>query len=74
MRGEAENSFLGTCDANDILTLLRTWQLGDISRIRIVSPSLQGDLAGVLGSITAKGLVMPSKEDLFFPVGFYLSF
>ncbi len=57
-----------TWDANDMLTLLRTWQLGDVSRVSAVGASLQGNLAGVLGSVTAKGLVMPCKTDLYFPV------
>ncbi len=51
-----------------MLTLLKTWQLGDISRVKAVGPSLQGDLTGVLSSITAKGLIMPCKTDLYFPV------
>ena len=52
-----------------MLTLLRTWQMGDISKIKTVSQSLQGDLAGVLKTVTAKALVMPCKTDLYFPVG-----
>ncbi len=67
MRGQGENHFLDW-DANDALTLLRTWQLGDISRVSTVGPSLQGNLVGVLESITAKALVMPCKTDLWFAV------
>lgn len=55
-----------------MLTLLRTWQLGDVSRVQAVGPSLQGDLAGVLSSITAKGLIMPCKTDLYFPVSGFI--
>lgn len=55
-------------DANDMLTLLRTWQMGDVSKASAVAPSLQGDLASVLKTIKAKGLIMPSKTDLYFPV------
>lgn len=68
LRAEWEAGFLKNWDANDMLTLLRTWQLGDVSRVKSVGQSLQGDLAGVLSSITAKGLIMPSKTDLYFPV------
>ena len=69
-----------TWDANDLLTLLHTWQMGDISRIdgnAIVDTSLaspnakassSGNLVGVLGSINAKALIMPCKTDLYFPV------
>ena len=55
-------------DANDMLTMLRTWQMGDVSKVKNVAPGLQGDLAGVLKTIKAKGLIMPSKTDLYFPV------
>ncbi|THH02294.1 hypothetical protein EW026_g569 [Hermanssonia centrifuga] len=65
LRAEGENMFL-TWDANDMLTLLRTWQLGDISRVSTTGTSLQGDLVGVLGNITAKALIMPCKTDLWF--------
>ena len=72
LRAEWEGGML-EFDGNDILTLLNTWYHGDVSRVRAVAPSLQGDLAGVLGSIRAKGLVMPSKTDLYFPVGVFCS-
>ena len=61
-------------DANDMLMLLRTWQMGDVSKVKGVAPNLQGDLAGVLSTVSAKGLIMPCKTDLYFPVcgvGFY---
>ncbi|KAI0084891.1 alpha beta hydrolase fold protein [Irpex rosettiformis] len=67
LRSEWETGYLTYWDANDMLTLLKTWQLGDISRVKAVGPSLQGDLVGVLSSITAKGLIMPCKTDLYFP-------
>ena len=69
LRDDWEGGFL-EWDANDLLTLLKTWQLGDVSRVRVIAPSLQGDLAGVLSSVKAKGLVMPCKTDLYFPVRF----
>lgn len=50
-----------------MLTLLRTWQMGDVSKVQNVPPSLQGNLAGVLSTIAARGLIMPCKTDLYFP-------
>ena len=64
LREEWEGGFLVGWDANDLLTLLNTWQTGDVSLIRD-----GGDLEKCLGSIKAKGLIMPSKTDLYFPVG-----
>ena len=46
-----------------MLALLNTWQNGDISLVRD-----EGDLEKALKSIQAKGLIMPSKTDLYFPV------
>ncbi|KAG2342919.1 homoserine acetyltransferase, partial [Suillus weaverae] len=48
-------------DANDMIALLNTWQKGDISIIRD-----GGDYEKALKSIKAKGLIMPSKTDLYF--------
>lgn len=48
-----------------MLALLNTWQTGDISLVRD-----NGDLEKALKSIKAKGLIMPSKTDLYFPVRF----
>ena len=50
-------------DANDMIRLLETWQSGDISKIQD-----GGDYEKALKSIKAKGLIMPSKTDLYFPV------
>ena len=68
LRGDWEGGFLDGWDANDLLTLVNTWYLGDVSRVRAVTPSLQGDLAGALGTIKTRGLIMPSKTDLYFTV------
>lgn len=46
-----------------MLTLLRTWQTGDVSLVRD-----GGDYEKCLKAIKARGLVMPSKTDLYFPV------
>ncbi|KAF9558701.1 alpha beta hydrolase fold protein [Agrocybe pediades] len=62
LREDWEASFLGSWDANDLLTLLNTWYTGDVSLIRD-----GGDLDKCLKQIKAKGLIMPSKTDLYFP-------
>lgn len=62
MRGNWEARFL-KWDANDLVTLFETWTKADISLIRD-----DGDLEKTLKSITAKGLIMPCKTDLYFPV------
>jgi len=64
LREEWEASFLTAWDANDMLTLLQTWQQGDVSTIRH-----SGDLGKCLSSVKPKGLIMPSKTDLYFTVG-----
>lgn len=46
-----------------MVALLTTWQRGDISIVRD-----GGDYEKALKSIKAKGLIMPSKTDLYFPV------
>ena len=50
-------------DANDILTMVHTWQNGDISD----NPMYQGDFVKALGAIKAKAVVMPSRTDQYFP-------
>jgi len=62
IRERWENRFLSNWDANDLITLLHTWQTGDISQIRD-----GGNLQACLSKIKAKGLIMPSKTDLYFP-------
>ncbi len=51
-------------DANNLLTMLWTWQNGDISANDIY----KGDLKAALGAIKAKTYVMPGQTDLYFPV------
>lgn len=63
IRGNWEARFLDSWDANDMITLINTWQQGDVSLVRH-----GGDLEKCLSEITAKGLIMPSKTDLYFPV------
>jgi homoserine O-acetyltransferase len=50
-------------DANNILSMMWSWQYGDIS----ANPRYKGDFDRALGSITAKAIVMPGRTDLYFP-------
>ncbi|HEX4177028.1 MAG TPA: alpha/beta fold hydrolase [Rhizomicrobium sp.] len=50
-------------DANNLLTMLWTWQHGDISANEIY----RGDFPKALAAITAKAYVMPGTTDLYFP-------
>ncbi len=50
-------------DANNLLAKLWTWQRGDISANEIYG----GDIKRALGAIRAKAIVMPCKQDLYFP-------
>ncbi|KAH9948945.1 homoserine O-acetyltransferase [Amylocystis lapponica] len=64
LRAEWEDGFL-SWDGNDLLVLLRTWQTGDISKV--AGGSGAGNFTNALASIKARGLIMPSKTDLYFP-------
>lgn len=68
MRGQWEAGNL-LWDANDLITLLHTWETGDVSVIRD-----GGNLEKCLSSITARGLIMPCKTDLYFPVRIIIFF
>ncbi len=57
-RDHAEN-----WDANNLLAKLRTWQLGDIS----ANPLYSGDFHKALGAITARAILLPCSDDLYFP-------
>jgi homoserine O-acetyltransferase/O-succinyltransferase len=50
-------------DANNLLTMLWTWQNGDISN----NPLYGCDFKKALSSIKAKAIVMPASTDLYFP-------
>ena len=63
IRERWEERFLNNWDANDLITLLHTWQTGDVSQVRD-----GGDLQVCLSKIRAKGLIMPSKTDIYSPV------
>jgi homoserine O-acetyltransferase len=49
-------------DANNLLSMLRTWHLNDVS---LYSP-FNGDLGRALGTIRAKTAVLASQTDLYF--------
>ena len=50
-------------DANDLLTKLHTWQLGDIS----ANERYRGDFERALGAIEARAILVPCTTDLYFP-------
>jgi homoserine O-acetyltransferase/O-succinyltransferase len=50
-------------DPNNLLTMLWTWQNGDISDNEV----FKGDFKKALGAIKAKAYVMPGQTDLYFP-------
>ena len=50
-------------DANDLLSMVRTWQNADIS----LNDKYNGDFARALGAIKARAIVMPGRTDLYFP-------
>jgi homoserine O-acetyltransferase len=54
-----EGHFLAR-DANDLLTMLDSWQTADIAA--------GGDLTAALEAIRARAVVMPCETDLYFPV------
>jgi homoserine O-acetyltransferase/O-succinyltransferase len=49
-------------DANNLLSMLRTWQLNDVGK----TPGFNGDYQRALGSIKAKATIMASQTDLYF--------
>lgn len=49
-------------DAEDLLTLARMWQAGDVGKL-----DESGDYRKALGKVTAKVLVMPCVSDQYFP-------
>jgi homoserine O-acetyltransferase len=58
-----EGFFLDRRDPNNLLTMLWTWQKGDIGK----TPGFDGDHVKALQSIKAKTIVMPAEKDLYFP-------
>jgi homoserine O-acetyltransferase len=58
-----EGFFLDDRDANNLLTMLWTWQHGDIG----ATPGFDGDHVRALNSIKARTISMPAEKDLYFP-------
>lgn len=58
-----EGFFLDDRDADNLLTMLWTWQHGDVG----ATPGFDGDLDRALASITARAIVMPAEKDLHLP-------
>jgi homoserine O-acetyltransferase/O-succinyltransferase len=58
-----EGFFLDRRDPNNLLTMLWTWQNGDVG----ATPGFDGDTVKALNSITAKTIVVPAEKDLYFP-------
>ena len=50
-------------DANDMLSLIRTWQLCDLAN----NPVYKGDRAAAYGAITAQSIILPCRTDFYFP-------
>jgi homoserine O-acetyltransferase len=58
-----EGFFLDDRDPNNLLTMLWTWQNGDVGQ----TPGFGGDTAKALNSITARLIALPAEKDLYFP-------
>ena len=58
-----ERDHVDNWDANNLLAKLHTWQCADIS----AGPIYDGDFAAALGSISARAIVIPCSDDLYFP-------
>lgn len=54
-------------DPDDLLVMLRTWQLGDISVSRQDELRFGGDLRKALQSIKCRVVVAPVETDMYFP-------
>lgn len=61
--GYWEGFFLDERDANNLLTMLATWQRGDIG----ATPGSDGSFEETLAAIRAEAIVMPAEKDLYFP-------
>jgi len=57
--------FIPGADANDLILQMRTWEKHDVG----TTPGFSGDAERALRSIKVPLLYMPSKTDLYFPVG-----
>ena len=57
-----ENDHVDNWDANDLLAKLWSWQYADIS----ANPMYDGDFQAALRAITARAIVIPCTQDLYF--------
>jgi len=62
LKGYWDGIYFGR-DANDLLSLIATWQAADIAN----NPVYQGDTKAAYGAITAKSIILPGRTDLYFP-------
>jgi len=53
---------MGQMDANDLLSLVKTWQTGNVANI----PPFCGDFEAALQAIEARALIMPCTTDQYF--------
>ena len=58
-----EGFFLDRRDPNNLLTMLWTWQKGNVGD----TPGFDGDHIAALKSIKAKTVSLPAEKDLYFP-------
>jgi homoserine O-acetyltransferase len=58
-----EGFFLDDRDANNLLTMLWTWQHADIG----ATPGFDGDHVRALNAIKARTISLPAEKDLYFP-------
>ncbi len=58
-----EGFFLDRRDPNNLLTMLWTWQKGNIG----ATPGFDGDHVKALKAIKAKTIALPAQKDLYFP-------
>ena len=58
-----EGFFLDRRDPNNLLTMLWTWQAGNIGN----TPGFDGDHVAALRSIKARTIALPAEKDLYFP-------
>ncbi|MEM9851577.1 MAG: alpha/beta fold hydrolase [Pseudomonadota bacterium] len=63
LKGNWDGIYFGR-DANDMLSLIATWQACDLAD----NPIYGGDHAAAYGAISARSIILPGRTDLYFPV------
>lgn len=56
-------AFWLSCDANDLLNQLHTWQTADLA----ATPGYDGDIEKALSDVKQPALLTPGEKDLYFP-------